>query len=119
MLYVAHVGDSRVVLAKQVPQGQENVWVATDLTVDHKPDLPEERARIEKNGGVVVFDGGWNYRVFAKGKRDARGKRYPGLNMSRAMGDLSGFNDAGISCIPDVKQHWMAVQPTEPASKEV
>jgi serine/threonine protein phosphatase PrpC len=100
MLYIAHVGDSRVVLGRQ----SNNVWQAVDLTVDHKPDLPEERARIEKAGGVVIFDGGWNYRVFAKDKIDSRGKRYPGLNMSRAMGDLNGFNDAGISAIPDVNK---------------
>lgn len=88
MLYVAHVGDSRVVLGKKLLQANgEYEWGAVDLTIDHKPDLPEERARIEKNGGVVIFDGGWNHRVFAKGKKDARGKRYPGLNMSRAMGD--------------------------------
>lgn len=114
-LYIAHVGDSRVVLGKQVQdQKQGKSWTAVELTKDHKPDLPEERARIEKNGGIVVFDGGWNYRVFAKGKKDSRGKRYPGLNMSRAMGDLSGFNDAGISCVPDVNQHFMSVQPTKP-----
>jgi len=102
-LYIAHVGDSRVVLGRQP---SENAAVqAVDLTIDHKPDLPAERARIEKAGGIVVFDGGWNYRVFAKDKKDSRGKRYPGLNMSRAMGDLNGFNDAGISCIPDLSKH--------------
>jgi|Transcript_25625 serine/threonine protein phosphatase PrpC len=116
-LYVAHVGDSRVVLGKQVQDAKEKKWTHVELTVDHKPDLPEERARIEKNGGIVVFDGGWNYRVFAKGKKDSRGKRYPGLNMSRAMGDLSGFNDAGISCVPDVNQHFMSVQPTAQPTK--
>jgi serine/threonine protein phosphatase PrpC len=101
-LHIAHVGDSRIVLGKQVNEGGNKAWQAVDLTIDHKPDLPEERARIEKAGGVVLFDGGWNYRVFAKGKTDSRGKRYPGLNMSRAMGDLNGFNDAGISAVPDV-----------------
>lgn len=114
LLYVAHVGDSRVVLGKKIKQaGGGEVWKAVDLTTDHKPELPEERERIEKNGGVVVFDGGWNYRVFAKGKRDARGKRYPGLNMSRAMGDLQGFHDAGISASPDIVKRLVGVQPGE------
>lgn len=113
-LWVAHVGDSRVVLGKaDTAKDGKKLWQALDLTVDHKPDLPEERARIEKAGGVVIFDGGWNYRVYAKGKTDSRGKRYPGLNMSRAMGDLSGFNDAGISAKPDVKKQFVAVQPSE------
>jgi serine/threonine protein phosphatase PrpC len=108
--YVAHVGDSRVVLGKRA--SADSAWEAVDLTIDHKPDLPEERARIEKNGGVVVFDGGWNYRVFAKGKKDARGKRYPGLNMSRAMGDLTGYHDAGISASPDVSKQILPTEPT-------
>lgn len=111
MLYIAHVGDSRVVLGRK----NEGKYEAVDLTIDHKPDLPEERARIEKGGGVVVFDGGWNYRVFAKNKTDSRGKRFPGLNMSRAMGDLSGFNEAGISATPDVNAR--PVESAEVAAK--
>lgn len=119
MLHIAHVGDSRIVLGKQVVDGGKTKWQAVDLTIDHKPDLPEERARIEKAGGVVLFDGGWNYRVFAKGKTDSRGKRYPGLNMSRAMGDLNGFNDAGISAIPDVKsQAVKSVAATNPEQEK-
>lgn len=111
VLYIAHVGDSRVVLGRRLKnEDGTELWKAVDLTVDHKPELPEERERIEANGGIVVFDGGWNYRVFAKGKRDDRGKRYPGLNMSRAMGDLNGFHDAGISALPDItKRHLSSV----------
>eukprot|EP00747_Dinoflagellata_sp_TGD_P092585 gnl/TRDRNA2_/TRDRNA2_165463_c0_seq1.p1 gnl/TRDRNA2_/TRDRNA2_165463_c0~~gnl/TRDRNA2_/TRDRNA2_165463_c0_seq1.p1 ORF type:complete len:458 (+),score=111.75 gnl/TRDRNA2_/TRDRNA2_165463_c0_seq1:114-1487(+) len=107
-LYVAHVGDSRCVLGKQDPRlGSDSEWQAVDLTVDHKPNDPGEKARIEKMGGQVLFDGGCNYRVYAKGKR------YPGLNMSRAMGDLLGFYDAGISCQPDIHQQTLA-NPKEP-----
>eukprot|EP00931_Biecheleriopsis_adriatica_P096040 TRINITY_DN69681_c0_g1_i1.p1 TRINITY_DN69681_c0_g1~~TRINITY_DN69681_c0_g1_i1.p1 ORF type:complete len:443 (-),score=97.21 TRINITY_DN69681_c0_g1_i1:37-1326(-) len=111
-LYVGHVGDSRVVLGKSEPSispGESDAadWQSLDLTVDHKPDLPEERQRIEAAGGMVVFDGGWNYRVYARGKVDERGKRYPGLNMSRAMGDLNGFHHAGISANPDVKLRFV------------
>jgi len=116
VLYVAHVGDSRVVLGKKVKSpdadGGKLQWEAVDLTIDHKPDLPEERKRIEQSGGMVVFDGGWNYRVFAK-KKDARGKRYPGLNMSRSMGDLMGYHDAGISCTPDILKTFVS-GPTAP-----
>merc|ERR1719506_945004 len=101
MIHIAHVGDSRVVLAKTDPAAKTDgeKWQAIDLTEDHKPNLPAEKARIEQMGGQVIFDGGYNYRVYAKGKR------YPGLNMSRAMGDLVGFYDAGISAMPDVASH--------------
>jgi serine/threonine protein phosphatase PrpC len=100
IVHIAHVGDSRVVLAKTTEAGSgEDKWQAVDLTEDHKPNLPAEKARIEQMGGQVIFDGGYNYRVYAKGKR------YPGLNMSRAMGDLVGFYDAGISCMPEIASH--------------
>lgn len=64
-IYVSNVGDSRCVLSKS---GR-----AVALTSDHKPDRADERARVEKAGGQVVFVSGW---------------RVDGiLNISRAIGD--------------------------------
>jgi len=100
-LHVAHVGDSRCVLAKMnILDGQ---YVAMDLTKDHKPNDPGERARIEENGGCVIFDGYYNHRVYAR--NTYKGKRYPGLNMSRSLGDLLGYYDAGLSSEPDLSSH--------------
>merc|ERR1712232_625757 len=94
-LTCAHVADSTIVLGKfkDKPGGQ---CKATQLTRDHKPNLKDERARIEKAGGRVVFDGYANHRVYAKNGR------YPGLNMSRCLGDLMGHADAGCSAEPEV-----------------
>ncbi|KIZ03972.1 hypothetical protein MNEG_3991 [Monoraphidium neglectum] len=50
-LLVANVGDSRAVLARG--------GKAVPLSVDHKPNLREERLRIEDAGGVVVWAGTW------------------------------------------------------------
>ena len=50
-LVVAHVGDSRAVLGEG--------GVATPLTLDHKPNRPDERSRIENVGGTVVHAGTW------------------------------------------------------------
>jgi len=47
------------------------------LTIEHKANLEGERRRIIRKGGEVRND----KRVFAKGKD------WPGLAMSRAMGD--------------------------------
>lgn len=50
-LYVANVGDSRTVISK----GGE----AIALSEDHKPNRSDERKRIEKAGGVVMWAGTW------------------------------------------------------------
>merc|ERR1712125_26949 len=100
---VAHVGDSGACLGRDVPPLsclQRLCGAAPKpclaLTQDHKPQHNEERKRIESAGGSIVFDGYFNYRVFAEGKD------YPGLNMSRAMGDVKGQLEAGISAEPTV-----------------
>ncbi|OLP77520.1 hypothetical protein AK812_SmicGene42410 [Symbiodinium microadriaticum] len=62
------------------------------VTIGHVADsTADEKARIEKAGGRVVFDGYANYRVYAKNAR------YPGLNMSRCLGDLLGHAECGMS----------------------
>lgn len=93
-LTVAHVGDSRVVLGKVTDSGFDK---DDALTEDHKPNLPAEKRRIESANppGRVEFDGYYNYRVFAK-----RGS-YPGLNMSRALGDVVAHKEAGLTAMPD------------------
>mmetsp|Transcript_81354 Transcript_81354/g.230524 ORF Transcript_81354/g.230524 Transcript_81354/m.230524 type:complete len:386 (-) Transcript_81354:173-1330(-) len=89
-LHVAHVADSTCVLGKTNKS-------AVALTRDHKPDLKDERARIERNGGRVVFDGYANHRVYAKNEK------FPGLNMSRCLGDTRGHETCGITCEPEYK----------------
>jgi len=102
MLWVAHVGDSRAVLCKR----GNGVKDSEDLTVDHKPNLHQERERIENANppGRVVFDGFYNHRVFAMSGM------YPGLNMSRALGDVIGHKEAGLTAMPDVKEVDLAKQ---------
>merc|ERR1719424_1122720 len=99
---ISHVADSTCVLGsfqENKTAGQKPTLKGEALTRDHKPDLKDERARIEKAGGRVVFDGYANHRVYAKNGR------YPGLNMSRCLGDLLGHQDCGVSCEPEVSEH--------------
>lgn len=49
-MYVAHVGDSAVVLGVRDDPFDELIG-AVEITQDHKPDLPKERQRIEGLGG--------------------------------------------------------------------
>jgi len=68
-LWMINVGDSRGVLCNKD-------GLAVQLSKDHKPNTPEERARIEQLGGgnFVKFDGvDW---------------RVKDLSLSRAFGDL-------------------------------
>ena len=69
-LIIANVGDSRAVLCN-------GKYEAVPLSVDHKPNLPSERKRIEKLGGKIKFDGvDW---------------RIKDLSLSRAVGDLDTY----------------------------
>ena len=51
LLSVAHIGDSKACIAKQVGDQIFPEW----LTVDHKPNKPNELARIEQCGGSLVW----------------------------------------------------------------
>ncbi|CAE7294469.1 unnamed protein product [Symbiodinium pilosum] len=95
-MILSHVGDSRAVLCRQ--------GAAVALTADHKPELPEETARIEAAGGFVqegatAMGSGKEYRVNG------------GLNLSRALGDLRYKSDPKlkpaeqlVSAIPDTSR---------------
>lgn len=94
VLHIAHVGDSRAVLARQREGGEV---VAEDLTEDHKPTVEAERKRVQAAGGQVRrLEGDIPYRVFLQGKM------YPGLSMTRSIGDTMGII-AGITSQPEVK----------------
>mmetsp|Transcript_123489 Transcript_123489/g.360626 ORF Transcript_123489/g.360626 Transcript_123489/m.360626 type:complete len:411 (+) Transcript_123489:138-1370(+) len=89
-LLCANCGDSRAVLCRQ--------GHAMDLSVDQKPQNPEERRRIEAAGGrVELFGPCWRI--------DA------GLNLSRALGDFGYKANPGKSpaeqkviAVPEIKE---------------
>ncbi|XP_013772631.1 mucin-17-like isoform X3 [Limulus polyphemus] len=77
-LYLAWLGDSQAVVVREgVPLGVMSL---------HKPDREDERLRIEKEGGCVLFIGTW--RVNGT------------LAVSRALGDPE--HKPYVSCEPDV-----------------
>jgi len=83
----ANVGDSRCVIGSN--------GVCINMSEDHKPELPEERARIESAGGCVLMN-----RVNGE------------LAMSRAMGDFQykmnpklGPGEQMVTCFPDLAVH--------------
>jgi serine/threonine protein phosphatase PrpC len=51
LLTVAHVGDSKACIARLVGEEIHPEW----LTVDHKPNMPNELKRIEQSGGSLAW----------------------------------------------------------------
>ena len=49
-LIIANIGDSRVILGKQL---KNNIWESEILSRDHKPNIPEESERIKEKGGRI------------------------------------------------------------------
>ncbi|XP_057952719.1 probable protein phosphatase 2C 8 isoform X4 [Malania oleifera] len=91
-VFVANIGDAKAVVA-QLPNA-DGLWKHEDhvkslkaivLTREHKAIYPQERARIQKAGGVV----GSNGRLQGR------------LEVSRAFGDRQ-FKKFGVVAIPDV-----------------
>jgi len=77
-IQVINVGDCRCVLCRDL--------MAIPITKDHKPNWPEEKLRIEKLGGKIIFDG-FDYRI-------------DDLSVSRAFGDLT--SQPYVAPIPDI-----------------
>ncbi|KAL3812963.1 hypothetical protein ACJIZ3_014231 [Penstemon smallii] len=96
LMVVANVGDSRAVLATTLNDGN---LLATQLTVDLKPNLPDESKRIAQSRGRVYScpDEPGVHRVW-KPKLDG-----PGLALSRAFGDYF-IKDFGLISEPQVTQ---------------
>lgn len=101
LLSIAHLGDSKIVLGRDVG----GLIMAKPLTQDHKPDQPEERRRIERCGGFLAYLHGG--KPFIRGgdftARQEKGERPMQLNYSRAFGgkDLKSF---GLIAVPDILQ---------------
>jgi len=68
---------------------------------DHKPDMPEERKRIESCGGSLTYLHGG--KPFIRGGDFSNRKHAMQLNYSRAFGgkDLKMY---GLSAVPDVNE---------------
>ena len=97
-IWAACVGDSRAVMARETSAG--GPWVATDLSVDQKPDTPAERERIVKAGGFVS-DASDMYGP-ARVWKGAYGIG-PGLAMARSMGDHA-VAEFGVFAEPEITE---------------
>ncbi|XP_012734237.2 protein phosphatase 1D isoform X1 [Fundulus heteroclitus] len=98
-MYVAHVGDSAIVLGVQDDPSVPFIK-AVEVTQDHKPELPKERERIEGLGGSVIKKSGVNRVVWKRPRLSHNGPvrrstvidQIPFLAVARALGDLWSYD---------------------------
>ena len=97
-LTLAHVGDSRAVLARRM---SPTTLAALALTHDHNPDAPTEHARIVGAGGFVSLPPGpgLSARVWLD-----EAHTQIGLAMSRSLGDHA-VSEVGVIAEPEVSNH--------------
>lgn len=102
VLTTAWCGDSRAVLGRKLSDGNYQV---EDLSIDHKPNLPNEMQRIQAAGGEVrqmidPVDGNVGpWRVWVKGKQ------YPGLAMARNGAGDDIAKAVGVVSHAETMQH--------------
>ena len=93
----ANVGDSRAILVYK-NNSKTSIF---KLSHDFKPDLPEEKKRIYKMGGIVEQMLDMNGMKAGPPRVWGVGKNYPGLAMSRSLGDFKG-KKYGIISLPEI-----------------
>jgi len=97
-VHIAFIGDARVMLGSWNRRDSRMIF----CTSDHKPDLPDEKARLEASGSEVREIEPGNHRIYLPGSN------FPGLTMSRAFGDTAC---AGVLREPEY--HKLLMQPTD------
>ncbi|KAK4425909.1 putative protein phosphatase 2C 73 [Sesamum alatum] len=105
LMIVANIGDSRAVLATT---SDNRRLVATQLTVDHKPNLPHESKRIAQSRGRVYAcpDEPGVHRVWMPNGQTVKG---PGLAVSRAFGDYY-IKEFGVISEPEITQRSITIR---------
>ena len=106
--YVANLGDSRAVYCRSHPEGGASDIIP--LSVDHKPNDPAEKKRIEGAHFTAVDVGNGSHRVYNPNELVMKG----GLNISRTIGDFyykrnlqtrsSNSAEFALSNICDIKE---------------
>ena len=105
----ANAGDSRAILIfdEENDENLNNIKVFP-LSFDNKPENPQEKERIIKMGGEVEKirnkkgHGIGPYRVWVKNKD------YPGLAMSRSIGDFHG-KKVGVIADPEIIEYNLSI----------
>ena len=101
-LVCASVGDSRGILVYD--EGDHQNKGIFELSHDHKPDLPGEIERIFSSGGMVEQMKDPEGNLVGPPRVWKAGCTYPGLAMSRSLGDFQG-KEAGVIATPEIIEY--------------
>ena len=119
-LVTANAGDSRAVVGslrdfnyvikdKNIEskalsvEENDRIWVAKQITRDHKPDDEDEKERILKHNGRIESYKGRHGENVGPARVWLKTEQFPGLAMSRSIGDACAHS-VGVSHIPEMKQ---------------
>ena len=103
-LICASVGDSRGILIED--KGDKQNLGIVQLSTDQKPDLPGEMNRIISNGGMVDQMTGYNGEKVGPPRVWKLGANYPGLAMSRSLGDFEAKR-CGVISTPQIVEYTL------------
>ena len=109
ILYLINIGDSRAILGTYF--NITNKWKSKQLSIDHKPNNPDENKRIVSyNGRVDKFKNefGEEYGVYRIFERDNE-STYPGLTISRSIGDEDA-QKLGVIYEPEIFKYELKIQ---------
>lgn len=101
LLYCANIGDSRVILGRQ--NSNSGSWLPIPISRDHKPENPEESARIRNKGGRIDTLHDYFGTPIGPARVWLKNQNYPGLAMSRSLGDKIAAS-VGVISEPDIFQ---------------
>ena len=101
-MYTANAGDSRAIIARRDAANPQHL-LALPLSIDHNPDTPGERERIESLGGFVSDPPGEG--LSARVWLDPNMTRV-GLAMARSIGD-NAVKKVGVIAEPEVRKHLL------------
>ena len=101
-LICCSVGDSRGILVYD--KGQYMGPGILALSTDHKPDIPGEMERITMCGGEIDSLKDMYGNRIGPPRVFKLGSDYPGLAMSRSLGDLLG-KEVGVSPVPQIIEY--------------
>jgi serine/threonine protein phosphatase PrpC len=102
-IHIANVGDSRAIIG--IYDSDEKKLKADPLTDDHKPQRPDERARLEQSSALLLTERevrgfGDDSKIYIC--RERGGDIVYGVLFTRSLGDADAHIHLGVSAQPEM-----------------